>query len=91
MEAIEIALTLAENIDQLDGHEPWKPIDSDGHTAAHRRGESTAYIEVLDKETGEESLVYLTATRKPVEPPTFDDGAGDRAHEARVDDKSGVL
>jgi hypothetical protein len=91
MEATEIALTLAENIDQLDGHEAWKPVDPDTWGHCNLCQFSTVYIEVRDTETGEAGQIYLLAARKPVEPPTFDDGAGDRAHDDRVADELGSL
>ncbi|WP_027500830.1 hypothetical protein [Rhodococcus sp. UNC363MFTsu5.1] len=92
MDAEDIALTAAENLGQLDGHEGWRPVAADQHAVAHQRGISNAYIEVVDRETGETGQVYLYARRKPTGPPVFDDGAAaDRAHDAAVADELGAL
>ncbi|PTR42063.1 hypothetical protein C8K38_111232 [Rhodococcus sp. OK611] len=92
MDANEIALTAAENLDQLDGHEGWRPCSAERHSKAEALGRASVYIEVVDNVTGETGQVYLYASRLPVEPPRFDDGtAADRAHDAAVADELGAL
>lgn len=93
MDAENIALTAAENLDQLDGHSPWRPCQSSAIETAKAHRIATAYIEVVDHITGDTALIYLAALPEPAPAgPTFDDGAAaDRAHDNTVRDELGAL
>ena len=91
MNAEDIALTAAEELDQLDGHEPWRPCVPAILDTAKADRVATAYIEIVDHLTGETALIYLAARQQPVAPPAFDDGTADRAVDALADEQLGVI
>lgn len=80
---------LLEALPQLDGFEPWREVGPELWQRAHG-SHATAYIEFTGPGSGSTAAHLIALPTNTI--PEFDDGAAaDCAHDAAVDQQTGVL
>lgn len=87
MDAEELAGTVVENLEELNGFGVWTEVDYDRYNGANARGWATSYFEITSADGRDASMTYLVAYPVDAEP---DDDAADRAYDAVKDAQIGV-